>query len=85
MGGPLVRGLDLTARRMSSWELTVTQEEQAGEGPLVQVLNTLTWRMKCHPTPVSCLENPMDGAAWQATVHGVAKGWTRLSDFTLTQ
>ena len=24
----------------------------------------------------------MDGGAWQATVHGVAKGWTRLSDFT---
>ena len=24
----------------------------------------------------SCLENPMDRAAWQATVHGVAKSWT---------
>ena len=31
----------------------------------------------------SCLENPMDGRAWQATVHWVAKSWTRLSDFTL--
>ena len=30
----------------------------------------------------SCLENPMDGGAWWATVHGVAKSWTRLSDFT---
>ena len=30
----------------------------------------------------SCLENPMDGGAWQATVHGVAKSQTRLSDFT---
>ena len=29
----------------------------------------------------SYLENPMDGGAWQATVHGVAKSWTRLSDF----
>ena len=28
-------------------------------------------------------KNPMDGGAWQATVHGVAKSWTRLSDFTL--
>ena len=27
-------------------------------------------------------KNPMDGRAWQATVHGVAKSWTRLSDFT---
>ena len=32
----------------------------------------------------SCLENPMDGGSWQATVHGVAKSWTRLSDFTFT-
>ena len=27
----------------------------------------------------SCLENPMDGGAWRATVHGVAKSWTGLS------
>ena len=26
----------------------------------------------------SCLENPMDRENWQATVHGVAKSWTRL-------
>ena len=32
----------------------------------------------------SCLENPMDGGAWSAAVHGVAEGWTRLSDFTFT-
>ena len=31
-----------------------------------------------------CLENPMDGGAWQAAVHGVAKSRTRLSDFTFT-
>jgi len=30
------------------------------------------------------LENPMDGGAWWAAVHGVAKCWTRLSDFTFT-
>ena len=29
-------------------------------------------------------KNPMDGGAWWAAVHGVAKGWTRLSDFTFT-
>ena len=33
----------------------------------------------------SCLENPMDGGAWWATVHGVAKSRTRLSDFTSLQ
>ena len=32
----------------------------------------------------SCLENPMDGGAWWGAVHGVAKSWTRLSDFTFT-
>ena len=26
----------------------------------------------------------MDGGAWKAAVHGVAEGWTRLSDFTFT-
>ena len=36
------------------------------------------------PLQYSCLENPMDRGAWQATVHGVAKSRTRLSDFTLT-
>ena len=32
----------------------------------------------------SCLQNPMDGGAWKAAVHGVAEGRTRLSDFTFT-
>ena len=36
------------------------------------------------PLQYSCLENPMDGGAWWAAVHGVAKSRTRLSDFTLT-
>ena len=34
--------------------------------------------------PHSCLENPMDRAAWWAAVHRVAKSRTRLSDFTFT-
>ena len=33
------------------------------------------------PPQYSCLENQMDGGAWQATVHGLAKSRTRLSDF----
>ena len=36
------------------------------------------------PLQYSWLENPMDGGAWWATVHGVAKSRTRLSDFTFT-
>ena len=37
-----------------------------------------------NPLQYSCLENPRDGGAWWAAVHGVAKSWTRLSDFTFT-
>ena len=38
-----------------------------------------------NPLQHSCLENPMDGGAWSATVHGVAKSRTRLSNFTSLQ
>ena len=37
-----------------------------------------------NPFQHSCLENPMGGEAWQATVHGVTKSQTRLSNFTFT-
>ena len=37
-----------------------------------------------NPLQYSCLENPMDGGAWQATVHGVAKSRKQLNDFTFT-
>ena len=36
------------------------------------------------PLQYTCLENPMDGEAWWATVHGVATSRSRLSDFTFT-
>ena len=34
------------------------------------------------PLQYSCLETSVDGGAWEAAVHGVAKSRTRLSDFT---
>ena len=37
-----------------------------------------------NPLQCSYLENPREGGAWKAAVHGVAKSRTRLSDFTLT-
>ena len=37
-----------------------------------------------NPLQYSCLENPMDGGAWWATVHGVTKSPTQLSDFPFT-
>ena len=36
------------------------------------------------PLQYSCLENPMDGGAWEAAVHSVAESQTQLSDFTFT-
>ena len=36
------------------------------------------------PLQYFCLENPMDGGAWQAAVHGVSKSRARLSNFTFT-
>ena len=37
-----------------------------------------------YPLQYSCLENSMDRGSWQATVHGIAKNQTRLSDLTLS-
>ena len=36
----------------------------------------IPWRRKWQPLQYSCLENPMDGGAWEATVHGLAKSQT---------
>ena len=36
------------------------------------------------PLKYACLENPMDGGAWWAAVHGVANSRTQLSNFTFT-
>ena len=50
-------------------EPIITQSEGEGNGT---------------PLQYSYLENPMDRGAWWAAVHGVAKSWARLSDFTFT-
>ena len=38
-----------------------------------------------NPLQYSCLENPMEGEVWKATVHGVAMSRTRLSNFTIVK
>ena len=48
------------------------------------MLLTLVGEGNGTPLQYSCLENPMDGGAWWAAGHGVAKSRTRLSDFTFT-
>ena len=52
----------------------------------VGALNGFLYIPETESTPLqySCLENPMDGGAWGAAVHGVARSRTRLSDFTFT-
>ena len=62
-----------------------------GQGSFCAPVSVLHWPWICGelekamtPLQYSCLENPMDGGAWWAAVHGVAEGRTRLSDFTFT-
>ena len=47
-------------------------------------LDTVTGEGNGNPLQYSCLANPMDGGAWWAAVHGVARSRTQLSDFTFT-
>ena len=49
---------------------------------LNSILSSLLREGNGTPGHYSCLENPMDGGAWKAAVHGVAKSQARLSDFT---
>ena len=54
----------------------------AGDLGLIPGLGRSPGEGNGNPLQYSCLENSMDGGTWWATVHGVAKSWTRLSDFT---
>ena len=53
----------------------------AGDPDLVPGLGKSPGEGIGNPLLYSCLENPMDEEAWSATVYGVAKSPTRLSDF----
>ena len=57
----------------------------AGDLGSIPGLGRSTGEGNGNPLQYSCLENPMDGGAWWATVHGVAKSQTRLSNFTFRQ
>ena len=48
----------------------------------IKICNIVNGEGNGTPLQYSCLENPMDGGAWKATVHGVAEGRTWLSYFT---
>ena len=52
--------------------------------PYCVLLESIAGEGNGSPLQYSCLENPMDGEAWKAAVHGVSEGRARLSDFTFT-
>ena len=54
----------------------------AGDLGLIPGLGRSAGEGSGYPLQRSYLENPMDRGAWQVTVHGFAKSWTKLSDFT---
>ena len=56
----------------------------AGDPGLIPGLGRSPGEGNGNPLQYFCLENPRDRGAWWATVHGVPKSWTRLSDFTFT-
>ena len=56
----------------------------AGDVGLIPGLGRSPGEGNGNPLQYSCLENPMDRRAWWATVHGIAKSRTRLSDFAFT-
>ena len=53
---------------------------KVGDLGLIPGLGRFPGEENGHPLQYSSLGNPMDRGAWQATVHGVAKNQTRLSD-----
>ena len=74
---------------LSSWTSPVAQKAKAsacnaGDLGLIPGSGRFPGGGNGNPLQYSCLENPMDGGAWWATAHGVAKSQTRLSNFTFT-
>ena len=66
-GGSVVKNLPAEAGGTRDTDLIPGLGRSPGEG-------------NGNPLRCSCLKNPMDGGAWQATVHGVAKSRTQFSD-----
>ena len=64
--------------------LTDQLQMEDSYNPSLGLISLLDGEGNGTPLQYSCLENPMDGGAWWAAVHGVAKTRIRLSDFTFT-
>ena len=66
------------------WEANVPEKKHPRAGVLLFLPHYPSEEGNDTPLQYSCLENPMDGEAWWAAVHGVAKSRTWLTDFTFT-
>ena len=66
------------------WNLVPCAIQQVLAGYLIYIQQYVYGEGNGTPLQYSCLENPMDGGAWCATVHGVAKSRTQLSNLTFT-
>ena len=62
------------------YKIVESPEMNAGDPDSIPVLGRSPGEGNGNPLQYPCLENPMDGGAWRATVHWVAKSQTRLSD-----
>ena len=83
-----LRGNDYKQLEFSHW--IGTEGGQNNQKKKIYFLDISLWResflLPYNGTPLqySCLENPMDGRAWWAAVHGVTKSQTRLNNFPFT-
>ena len=65
----------------ASQMVLVVKNSPANEGDIRGLdpwVGRIPWRRACNPLQYSCLENPVDRGAWQATDHRVAKSQTQL-------
>ena len=68
----------------SWWSEGKASAYNAGDMGSIPGLGRSSGERNCNPLRYSCLENPMDGEAWWAAVHGAAKSQTQLNNFTFT-
>ena len=77
----IIEQLTLSAVNGLPWWLSAKESARNVEDPgSVPGLGKSSGEGNGNPLQYSCLENPMDRGAWWATVHGVAKSQTQLSD-----
>ena len=77
-GAVSIKGASLVAQRVKN------PPANTGDPGLIHGLERSPGEGNGNPFQYSCLENYIDEGAWWATVHGVAKSQTQLSDFTFT-